>query len=95
MEKISFPGSARAILAAPTPDEDAKATLEGWGLAPTVLNAIHLGMSAKAARGDPSAAKYLREVAVEETQEEENPAQPDFSALDDRALRRLIRHVGA
>jgi len=77
------------ILNAETPDEEARQTLDGLGLAPTVLNAIHLGMSEKAAKGDPSAAKYLRDLAEGGGEEEEAELPADLSALSDRELRRL------
>lgn len=84
----------KTILSAETPDEEARQTLDGLGLAPTVLNAIHLGMSEKAAKGDPSAAKYLRDLAEGGGREETEAAEdadplPGLSALSDRELRRL------
>jgi len=80
----------KTILSAETPDEEARQRLDGLGLAPTVLNAIHLGMSEKAAKGDPSAAKYLRDLAEGGGEEEDAAELPaDLSALSDRELRRL------
>ncbi len=91
---LRFPESVRAILAARTPDGEAEEALRALGLEPTVLNAIHWGMSGKAARGDTSAAKYLRD-AVEMGDEEDapEPAWPELSALSDRELRALAARL--
>ncbi len=91
---LCFPESVRAILAARTPDGEAEEALRALGLEPTVLNAIHWGMSGKAARGDTSAAKYLRD-AVEGDDEEDTPepAWPELSTLSDRELRALAARL--
>lgn len=96
-EPVSFPESVRAILTAETPDEDARETLRTLGLPPTVLNAIHLAMSGKAAKGDPSAAKYLRDtVAEQQADEDDEPpvlAGLDFSEMSDSELKELAARI--
>ncbi len=89
-----FPESVRAILAARTPDGEAEEALRALGLEPTVLNAIHWGMSGKAARGDTSAAKYLRDAVERESEEDTpEPAWPELATLSDRELRALAARL--
>jgi len=54
-------------------------TLEEMGLAPTYENAIQFQMVKKAAGGDLSAAKFLRETLQE-------PEQPELAAADLRQM---------
>ncbi len=91
---LCFPESVRAILAARTPDGEAEEALRALGLEPTVLNAIHWGMSGKAARGDTSAAKYLRDAVEREGEEDApEPEWPELSTLSDRELRALAARL--
>ncbi len=90
--------SVEVILRAPTPDEEKRERLTALGLEPTALNAILLGMSDKAARGDPSAARYLRDAAqgAQGTDAEPSPRAlpPDLTALTDAQLRALALEMG-
>ena len=88
-----FYESICAVLQLPVPDEEKKAQLERMGVENTMLNAIHLQLSEKAAAGDVQAAKYLRDTAIPPacTKEElqEIPEGFDLSALTDDELRAI------
>lgn len=55
-----------AVLRADHPDGEKREMLASLGLAPTILSAIALGIAMKAAGGDVSAAKFLRDTCAEE-----------------------------
>ncbi len=88
-----FYESIRAVLKLPVPDDEKKTQLERMGVESTMLNAIHLQLSEKAAAGDVQAAKYLRDTAAAQpcTKEtlQEIPEGFDLSALTDEQLRVL------
>lgn len=90
--------SVEVILRAPTNDGEKRERLVELGLEPTALNAILLGMSDKAARGDPSAARYLRDAAqaAQGPDEGRTPRSlpPDLTALTDEQLRALALEMG-
>ena len=82
-EKIAFPPDALAV----------RRELEQRGLAPTGGQALLYRQWIKAAGGDTSAAKFLRDAA--EMEDTEAPGKPkpvtaaDLSAMTDEELRRL------
>lgn len=93
--------SVEVILRAPTNDEEKRERLVALGLEPTALNAILMGLSDKAAKGDPSAARYLRDAAqaAQEPDAERPPGAqrtlpPDLTALTDEQLRALALEMG-
>ena len=91
----TFRESIKAILALQTPDEEKQAQLKELGIDDTVLNAINLAVSGKAAAGDVEAARYLRDTAGEKPREglelgnlDDKPlASLDMSKLTDEQLR--------
>ena len=91
----TFRESIKAIMALQTPDEEKRQVLEALGVDPTVLNAINLAVSGKAAAGDVEAARYLRDTAGEKPREgleignlDDKPlASLDMSKLTDEQLR--------
>lgn len=76
-----------AVLAADHPDSEKRETLASLGLPSTILAAVALGVALKAAGGDVSAAKFLREVS------NGGKAAPDtdLAPYTDEELRTLIR----
>ena len=92
--KRSLRAAALACLEMELPEEDAlRQELEQRGLAPTGGQALLYRQWMKAAGGDTSAAKFLREAA--EMEDTEAPGKPkpvtaaDLSARTDEELRRL------
>ena len=91
----TFRESIKAILALQTPDEAKKEQLEELGIDPTILNAINMAVSGKAAAGDVEAARYLRDTAGEKPREglelgnlDDKPlASLDMSKLTDEQLK--------
>ena len=90
--KRSLQAAALACLEMELPEEDAlRQELEQRGLAPTGGQALAYRQWMKAAGGDTSAAKFLRDAA--EMEEAETPGAAkraaDLSAMTDEELRRL------
>jgi hypothetical protein len=91
----TFRESIKAILALQTPDPEKQAQLAELGIDPTILNAINMAVSGKAAAGDVEAARYLRDTAGEKPREglelgnlDDKPlASLDMSKLTDEQLR--------
>ena len=91
----TFRESIKAILALQTPDEAKKAQLEELGIDATILNAINMAVSGRAAAGDVEAARYLRDTAGEKPREglelgnlDDKPlASLDMSKLTDEQLK--------
>ena len=80
----TFRESIKAIMALQTPDEEKRAKLVEAGIDPTVLNAINLAVSGKAAQGDVEAARYLRDTVGEKPRE-----GLELGNLDDKPLASL------
>ena len=76
--------SLRTMLRHTVEAEELRQTLEAMGLEATYANAIQFQMVKKAAGGDLSAAKYLREYLAEEPLMEE---LPDLQSLSTAQLR--------
>ena len=89
--KRSLRAAALACLEMELPEEDElRRELEQRGLAPTGGQALLYRQWIKAAGGDTSAAKSLRDAAgIEETEQPKLPAAADLSAMTDEELRRL------
>ena len=91
--KRSLRAAALACLEMELPQEDElRQELERRGLAPTGGQALLYRQWIKAAGGDTSAAKFLRDAAEMEEAEAPRAARPaavDLSALTDEELRRL------
>ena len=85
----NFEDSVTAVLATPHPDSEKRETLTSLGLPSTILSAIALGIALKAAGGDVSAAKFLREVCAGGT----TAAGTDLAPYSDEELRALIHHL--
>ena len=93
----TFRESIKAIMALQTPDEEKRKALELAGIDPTVLNAINLAVSGKAAQGDVEAARYLRDTVGEKPREgleignlDDKPlASLDLSKLTDEQLQAI------
>lgn len=91
----TFRESIKAILALQTPDPEKQAQLEELGIDATILNAINMAVSGRAAAGDVEAARYLRDTAGEKPREglelgnlDDKPlASLDMSKLTDEQLR--------
>jgi hypothetical protein len=91
----TFRESIKAIMSTTTPDEEKRQRLEALGLDATVLNAINLAVSGKAAQGDVEAARYLRDTAGEKPKDgleignlDDKPlASLDMTKLTDEQLR--------
>lgn len=91
----NFRDSCKVIMALTTPDKEKQAQLEALGIDPTILNAINLAVSGKAAAGDVEAARYLRDTSGEKPREgleignlDDKPlASLDMSKLTDEQLR--------
>lgn len=98
-EDSAFYESINAVLKLPVPDEEKKARLEQLGVENTLLNAIHLQLSEKAAAGDVQAAKYLRDIAMTPPQGKDEiaevPAGFDLTALTDDELRSIAARAAA
>ena len=97
--KRSLRAAALACLEMELPQEDAlRQELERRGLAPTGGQALLYRQWIKAAGGDTSAAKFLRDAAELEETEAPRAARSgtaDLSAMTDEELRRLAgRSVG-
>ena len=86
-----FYESIRAVLNSKVSDKERRAHLKKVGVENTLLNAIHLELSEKAADGDVQAAKYLRDTAMAQSYNKDNePAYSpgmDLTALTDDELR--------
>ena len=88
--KRSLRAAALACLEMELPEEDAlRQELEQRGLAPTGGQALLYRQWMKAAGGDTSAAKFLRDAAGLEEAEQPRPPAVDLSAMTDEELRRL------
>ena len=91
----TFRESIKAIMSTTTPDDEKRQRLEALGLDATVLNAINLAVSGKAAQGDVEAARYLRDTAGEKPKDgleignlDDKPlASLDMTKLTDEQLR--------
>lgn len=83
--------SARGILDCEICDEALYQQLKECGIPPTTLNAIYLTMGKKAAAGDVQAAKYLRDVMQEQSENGEETAEMfrNLTNFSDQTLRRL------
>lgn len=83
--------AARAVLKMKLPEgSPLREELELYGLAATGAQAIFFALYRKAAGGDVSAAKLIREAAGEKLSEPELRALgPDMSGLSDEALREI------
>ena len=88
-----FYESIRAVLELPVADKERKARLKKLGVENTLLNAIHLELSEKAASGDVQAAKYLRDTAMVKPQEmadaDADAEGLDLSGMTDEELRSI------
>ena len=86
-----FAGSVREILAGAVQDEELNELLGALGVERTMLNGIHLALCLKALKGDVQAAKYLRETAEENNDEEQELSLDamDLTSLSDRQLRAM------
>ena len=82
---IRFDESIRTVLAAGHPEEEKRELLSALGLAPTILSAVTLGIALKAAAGDVSAAKFLRDICVSGEGREDATLAP-FTEEELRAL---------
>ena len=84
--------AAGAVLTHPLalPEEDTAAQmLRAMGVAaPTGADGLLLGLYLKALKGDTSAAKFVRDAALERSADERDdaPAPPDLRELSDEAL---------
>lgn len=83
----SFDQSFGAVLRADHPDGEKRELLRSLGLSTTVLSAIALGIALKAAGGDVSAAKFLRETCTADTAQTEDT---DLAPYTDEELRLLL-----
>ena len=83
----TFRESIKAIMALQTPDEEKRQVLEALGVDPTVLNAINLAVSGKAAAGDVEAARYLRDTFNEQRASNEKAHDEMGSALREHGER--------
>lgn len=85
--------AAQAVLKMKLPEDDAlRDELERYGLAATGAQAIFFALFRKAAGGDVSAAKLIREAAGEKSAESEAPAAAavsELAGLSDEALMEL------
>lgn len=91
MESItseSFDLCFGAVLRADHPDSEKREMLTSLGLPTTVLSAIALGIALKAAGGDVSAAKFLRETCTADTAQTEDT---DLAPYTDEELRILLK----
>ncbi len=84
-----FYESIRTVLSLPVSDKERKARLKKLGVQNTLLNAIHLEISEKAATGDVQAAKYLRDTAMSTPCDAEGGEGMDLSALTDAQLKAI------
>ncbi len=92
MKKGMSERAARAVLKMKLPeDSPLREELERHGLAATGAQAIFFALFRKAAAGDVSAAKFIRESAGEKVSEAAPAAigGEDMSGLSDEALREL------
>lgn len=78
----------RTMLVQPVEAEELRQTLESMGLEATYANAIQYQWVKKAAGGDLSAAKFLREMMATETEASD---LPDLRSLSTAELRQLLR----
>ncbi len=87
--------AARAVLAMKLPeDSELREELERHGLAATGAQAIFYAAFRKAAGGDMTAAKLIREAADEkdgEAEREHSPAGEELSSLSDAVLRAMLK----
>ena len=95
MSKLKLPRNATLtdltnhMLSQPMPtSDDPRDCLMELGVRPTCAAAIIFGMIQKAARGDTSAAKFLKEMNGEGAVQEENTVT-DLHSLSDAVLCRL------
>lgn len=76
-----FYESVRTVLGTKVSDKEKRAHLKKMGVENTLLNAIHLELSEKAADGDVQAAKYLRDTAMAQPHGKNNE-RTDMPGLD-------------
>ena len=70
MESVTkeyFDTAFASVLCAHHPDGEKRELLSSLGLPPTILSAVALAIALKAAGGDVSAAKFLRDTCGEDT----------------------------
>lgn len=97
-KRITFRESIRAVLRMEVPDTDKRQYLEKLGLDGTMLDAINLAVSERAALGDVEAARFLRDTVGEKPREgleignlDDKPlASLDLSKLTDDQLKALV-----
>ena len=82
-----FDRSFAAVLNATHPDGEKRELLSSLGLAPTILSAVALGIALKAAGGDVSAAKFLRDTCCEDRAGAEDL---DLTPYTDEELRAIL-----
>ena len=93
MAECPFCESVRRVLESEVSDEERRVRLKNAHVENTLLNAIHLTLSEKAAAGDVQAAKYLRDTALAQPYGADGEAafspDMDLSALTDDELRAI------
>ena len=86
-----FYASICKVLESPVSDKEKRLRLKKLGVENTLLNAIHLEISEKAAAGDVQAAKYLRDTAMVKPCDKDGADAEmtgfDLTALTDDELR--------
>lgn len=87
---LGFEDCFAAVLAAEHPDGEKREMLASLSLPTTILAAVALGVALKAAGGDVSAAKFLREVLGGAAGGGEDT---DLAPYTEEELRALIRHL--
>lgn len=83
-----FDESVALALSAQHPDEEKRKLLASLGLPTTILSAIALGVALKAAGGDVSAAKFLRDAGCSEREADEDT---NLAPYTDEELRALLK----
>lgn len=76
-----------AVLRASHPDVEKRELLSSLGLSPTILSAVALAIALKAAGGDVSAAKFLRDTCTADGTPHEDT---NLTHYTDEELRRLL-----
>lgn len=90
MTSESFDAAFGAVLGADHPDGEKRELLRSLGLAPTILSAVALAIAMKAAAGDVSAAKFLRDTCGEDTAPHEDT---NLAPYTDEELRILLNAI--
>lgn len=83
-----FDTAFASVLRANHPDEEKRELLASLGLSTTILSAVALAIAMKAALGDVSAAKFLRDICGEDGTPREDT---DLAPYTDEELRILLR----